>query len=164
MSTPRYSPAWVYAHAMVYLIHLADERYWGIGTAEFATHYLGIYFTNPAWWMVNVPSLVLFALATVLLARGWWPQWVVLALSVHLALHGLGRIPTSLWTGEVAPGVVTGVLLCTPLAAATWWRGLTAFDRRDQLRSALVGIASFQPLWHFALLPFPFLPTGPASG
>jgi hypothetical protein len=159
-----YSRTWLALFPLVYLIHLVDERCYWIGTAEFATRYLGIYFTNAAWWAVNVPSFVLLAGAAWLTARGVWPQWVAVALAVHLALHGLGRVPTSLFALRVAPGLVTGLLLCTPLAAATLWRARTALSRRELCRreiarGLLAGAASFQPFWHYALLPL--LPSAP---
>lgn len=154
-----YSSAWLSLFPAVYLAHLIDERYFGIGTANFATKYLGMYFTNEVWWFVNVPSFVLLAMAAALTARGGLPQWVAIALSIHLALHGLGRIPTSLWTLEIAPGLLTGLLLCAPLAAATLWRGRRVFSREQIAWGVLAGIVSFQPLWHFLLLPF--LPAAP---
>ncbi|MGI9592040.1 MAG: hypothetical protein ACR2P8_11780 [Myxococcota bacterium] len=155
-----FSTAWLAVFPVVYLVHLVDERYFWIGTAEFSTRYFGIYFTNGAWWAVNVPSLLLVILASVLTARGTWPQWVAIALAVHLLLHGLLRIPTSLWTLEIAPGLLTGVALCAPLAAATLRRGYGAFPRPEWNRGLVVGLLSFQPLWHAVLLPF--LPAGPA--
>lgn len=148
-----YSNGWLFLFPSVYLAHLIDERYFWIGTAEFSTRYLGIYFTNGVWWAVNVPSMVLVAVTALLVARGTWPQWVAISLAVHLALHGLGRIPTSLGTLTIAPGLVTGVLLCTPLAAVTLWRGYKALSRPEMVRGGLVGLASFQPFWHVALLP-----------
>lgn len=156
-----YSKAWLWLFPVVYLVHLIDERYFWIGTADFATQYLGIYFTNRAWWWVNVPSAALMMLTALLVARGSWPQWVAIALAIHLALHGLGRVPTSLWTIEIAPGLVSGLLLCTPLAAATLWRAHGRFARSDVIRGIGAGLASFQPFWHFALLPI--LPTGPTA-
>ena len=154
MSPRIYSTRWLVLLCVVYAAHLVDERYYWIGTADFATRYLGIHFTNTAWWAVNVPSIVLFSLAGALVARGTWPQWVALSLAVHLALHGLGRLPTSIWTREVAPGLVSGLLLCTPVAAVTFWRGYESLSRWETTRGVVVGVASFQPLWHFALLPF----------
>jgi hypothetical protein len=156
-----FSNAWIWLFPLVYLAHLIDERYFWIGTADFATRYLGIYFTNAAWWLINVPSLLLFTLAVILIVRGTWPQWVAIALATHLALHGLGRIPTSLWTLTIAPGLVTGLLLCTPLAAVTLWRALSVLPRRSFVRGVMVGAASFQPFWHFALLPV--LPSAPPA-
>ena len=156
-----YSNAWLSLFPVVYLAHLADERWFWIGTADFSTRYFGIYFTNSAWWAINVPSMIVLALATALLARGSWPQWVAIALAIHLALHGLLRVPTSLWTLAIAPGLITGFLLCIPLSAATLWRARRAFSRREAVNGLIAGVASFQPLWHFALLPL--LPRGPAT-
>jgi len=148
-----YTRGWLLLFPVVYLVHLVDERYFRIGTADCATRYLGMYFTNSAWWAVNVPSFVLFTLVTVLVVRGSWPQWVAIALAVHLALHGLARVPTSIWTARIAPGLITGLLLCCPLAAATLWRGRSAFPKSDTCKGFVAGVSSFQPFWHFALLP-----------
>jgi hypothetical protein len=150
---------WLWLFPPVYFIHLLDERYFGIGTADFAAQQFDIYFTNTAWWWVNVPSMLLLTLATALLVRGTWPAWVAIALAVHLSYHGLGRVPTSLWTSSIAPGLLSGLLLCTPLALATavWARG--RFSRPQVLRGLVAGHASFQPLWHLLLLPI--LPEAP---
>lgn len=155
-----FSRDWLSLFPLVYMLHLIDERYYSIGTADFATQYLGIYFTNAAWWAVNIPSLLLLAGATVLVARGQWPEWVAITLAMHLAIHGLGRVPTSLWSGTIAPGLLSGLLLCTPLSAATLWRARHAFSGAQWRNGVLAGVASFQPFWHFALLPV--LPAGPA--
>lgn len=149
--------AWLWAFPAVYFVHLADERFYWIGTARFATEYLGILFTNEAWWWVNVPSLLLFVAATVAAVRGWWQPWIAVAFAVHLALHGLGRVPTSLWTGTIAPGLLSGLSLCTPLAFWTFWRA-RVLARPELVRGAVWGVLSFQPFWHFAL--YPFLPEG----
>ncbi len=156
-----YSSAFLALFPAVYLAHLIDERCFWIGTADFATRYLGMPFTDAVWWAVNVPSLILLSLVSFLVARGSWPQWLVVALAIHLLLHGLGRVPTSLWTGTIAPGLITGLVLCTPLAVATLWRARSALSRRDIVRGLGVGVLSFQPFWHFALLPV--LPSGPAA-
>lgn len=162
LSPPLFSARWIALFPVIYLAHLIDERYTWIGTADFATQYLGIYFTNRAWWWVNVPSMALLTFAAAWTARGRWPRWVAVSLGVHLALHGLGRVPTSLWTLKIAPGLPTGLLLCTPLALATLWRGWHGLPRPELWRGAWVGVASFQPFWHFALLPF--LPGPPSAG
>lgn len=156
-----YTNAWLWSFPPVYLVHLIDERYFWIGTADFASRYLGMPFTNTVWWWVNVPSMALIVAATLLVVRGTWPQWVAVAMAIHLALHGLGRVPTSLWTLEIAPGLISGLLLCTPLAAATLWRARAALPRSEIVRGVVAGVASFQPLWHFVLLPV--LPAGPAG-
>ncbi len=145
----------------VYLVHLIDERYYGIGTADFATQYFGIYFTNEAWWAVNVPSLMMLTATATLVARQVWPRWLAVALATHLALHGLMRVPTSAWTLTIAPGLISGLLLCLPLSVITLLWGWSALPRTQFRNGILVGIASFQHLWHFLLLPV--LPGGPAA-
>lgn len=152
MTARVYSNAFLALFPAVYLAHLADERFFGMGTAAFATEYLGMPFSNAVWWAVNVPSMILLALASWLVARGVLPQWVTVALAVHLLLHGLGRVPTSLWWGTIAPGLITGLVLCTPLGLVALRRAWSFLPARDMLRGVAAGVLSFQPLWHAALL------------
>jgi hypothetical protein len=144
-----------------YLVHLIDERYYSIGTAEFSSRYFGIYFTNQAWWAVNVPSLIVLAATATLIARQVWPQWLAVALATHTLLHGLMRVPTSAWTLTIAPGLITGLALCLPLSLLTLRWGWSVLPPLQFRNGILLGIASFQPLWHFLLLPF--LPNAPAT-
>ncbi len=145
----------------VYFIHLLDERFYGIGTAAFATRYLGIYFTNFAWWAVNIPWFLGFTASASLTASGRCPDWVAVALATHLALHGVGRVPTSAWFVTIAPGLLSGLVLCLPLAIATFVRAHRTLPRAQVGIGVLVGLASFQPFLHFVLLPF--LPPPPTA-
>jgi hypothetical protein len=156
-----FSPEWIWLFPPVYLVHLLDERLFGIGTAEFATRYLGMHFTDFAWLLVNVPSFLLVTLTAWLVARRSWPQWLAVTLATHLALHALGRVPTSIWFSTIAPGLLSGLLLCLPLAVATWIWAERGLSRTQLLRGLLLGLASFQPLWHFLLLPV--LPAPPRA-
>ncbi len=152
---------WLWLLPPAYAIHLLDERLWGMGTAEFATRYLGMYFTNEAWLWLNAPSLVAFTAVGALAARRAGPAWLGVALATHLTLHALGRVPTSLWFAMVAPGVVSGLLVNLPVAVPILVRGARRLPRRALRHGVLAGIASFQPLWHFVLLPV--LPEAPAG-
>jgi hypothetical protein len=153
------SSTWVWLFPPTYLAHLIDERCFGIGTADFATQYLGIYFTNSTWLAVNAPSFLVLTVSTWLVVRGRWPGWITAALGTHLALHGLVRVPTSVWFGTVAPGLLTGLGLCVPLAGFALFRGHRRLSRSEFRIGILVGFASFQPFWHFLLLPV--LPRAP---
>ena len=145
---------WLWLFPPAYLLHLIDERFWGPGTAAWATANTGVYFTNSAWLAVNVPSLALLTVAAAFTASRRWPAWVAVALGAHLTLHALVRIVGTVVSGSVSPGVVTGVAVCLPLATLTFWRGFRALSG-PQLRAGLItGVLSFQPLWHFLLLPF----------
>ena len=157
----RQTSAAVTLYPGVYLIHLIDERYYGIGTADFSTQNFGVLFTNQAWWAVNVPSLIILTVTAALVARRVWPRWLAVALATHLAFHGLMRVPLSAWTLTIAPGLISGLLLCVPLSVFTLVWGWSALPRSQFRNGILTGIASVQPLWHFLLLPV--LPGAPAG-
>ena len=139
---------------MVYLAHLLDERFFGEGTAAWATEHTHLYFTNTAWFWVNLPSFVLFSWTAALAASGRLPVWCQVGLCTHLLLHALARVVGSLGTATLAPGVITGVALCTPAAFAVLARARPSLSQRGLAVGSAVGLASFQPLWHFLLHPF----------
>ena len=123
-----------------------------MGTAQWASHHTGIYFTNTAWLAVNVPSFLLLTLATWLVARRSWPMWVAVALATHLGLHAVSRVVGSFAFESVSPGVLTGVIACLPLGVLTYVRTARFLSRGQLIAGLLVGIATLQPLWHALLL------------
>ena len=151
----------VLGFAPVYFVHLLDERFWGIGTANWATTHTPFYFTNYAWLWVNVPSMLLLALVVVLIARRRVPEWAVVALSVHLVLHSVTRIFGTLIFASVSPGVISGVVICLPLAFWCLARGYRQLPKPDLRMGMIAGVLSFQPMWHSII--FPFLPAAPLA-
>jgi hypothetical protein len=156
-----FSARWLWLFPPAYLIHLLDERFWGSGTANWAYLHTGTYFTNEAWLAVNVPSMILLTVAAGLCAARIWPQWVAIALAIHFVLHTLVRVVGTPLSGVIAPGLVSGVLVCLPLAVPTLRRGYRALPWPAFRNGLVVGILSFQPLWHTILLPL--LPRGPSD-
>ncbi len=150
-----------WAYPIVYFVHLLDQWFWGPGAAQWATAHGTLYFTNYAWLWVNVPSMFILTLAALLTARQQLPAWVAVALGVHLALHALMRIAATAVFSSVPPGLVTGVLMCLPLAIPTLLRGYQGLPAREFRLGVLAGLLSFQPLWHLVL--YPVLPHGPAA-
>ena len=149
------------AFPIVYFLHLLDERFWGPGTANWATAHSPLYFTNSAWLWVNVPSMLLLALVARLTARQQLPAWAAVAVAMHLALHAVMRIVGTAVFESVSPGLVTGVFLCLPLAIPTLVRAYNRLPASQLRRGVLAGILSFQPLWHVVL--YPVVPHGPVS-
>ena len=151
----------VWAFIPVYLIHLLDERFWGVGTANWAAAHIPVYFTNYAWLWVNIPSAAVLSIVVVMVARGVLPEWAVVALSIHLLLHTLMRVIGTLAFTSLSPGLVSGVLLCLPLALWCLTRARRCMPNQALRWGAIAGVASFQPLWHGVL--YPFLPGAPPS-
>ena len=151
----------LWAFPAVYFVHLIDERFWGVGTANWATIHGPLYFTNYAWLWVNIPSMLALTLVAALVARGAVPEWAIVALSVHLLLHAVMRIGGTLVFASVSPGLISGVLLCLPLAVWSLARGYRRLSHRALCAGVIAGILSFQPLWHAVL--HPFLPPAPPA-
>ena len=151
----------LWAFVPVYFLHLLDERFWGVGTANWATAHTPFYFTNFAWLWINVPSMLAVVSVVVLIARRVFPEWAVVALAVHLSLHAVTRIGGTLVFVSVSPGVVSGLLLCLPLALWSLVHGYRELPRRALRSGVIAGVLSFQPLWHAVL--YPILPVAPPA-
>ena len=152
-TAPIFSQRWLWFFPPAYLVHLFDERFFGNGTAAWATEHMGVYLTNEAWLVINVVWILGFTLATWLVSRGTWPQWVVVALATHLVVHSLTRVWGSAVFAGWSPGVVSGVSICLPLAVMSLARGLRQLPLRQFATGLVAGAASLQGLWDFLMLP-----------
>jgi hypothetical protein len=151
--TPDVPRAFLWIFPPVYFLHLLDERFFGIGTAAWATRHMGIYLTNDAWLIINVVWFALLSVITWLVARGTLPNWVVVVLATHIAIHSLTRIWGSIVFPGWSPGVLTGVVVGLPWAAAMFYWARRTCSRRQLALGVIGGVLSLQPLWDFLMLP-----------
>ncbi len=105
--------------------------------------------------------MLALGLVVVLVSRRAIPEWAVVALGVHLLLHAVMRIFGTLVFASISPGLISGVLLCLPLAVWSLARGYRQLSHRALRAGAIAGFLSFQPLWHAIL--YPLLPTAPPA-
>lgn len=152
-TTRVFSAGWIWLFLPVYLLHLLDERFFAMGTAEWATLHMGVYLTNEAWLVINVAWLAGLTLVVTLMARGAWPDWVAIVLATHLAIHSLTRVVGSIVFPGWCPGVVSGVGVGLPWATVTFVRGLRALPPRQLISGVVLGVLSLQPVWDFLMLP-----------
>lgn len=143
LPTPQPIP-WLFAG--VYVAHLLDEGLFAGGLADWSTA-RGFHFTIENWLFVNAASVCLFTLAVALVARNRWPSWVLVSLSVHIALHAFAHVGASLWWRAISPGTLSGLALALPLAVwcARW--GWQTLEPRTLARAAAIGAATFQAPW-----------------
>ena len=153
VTAPIFSRNWLWLFPPAYLVHLLDERFFGNGTAAWATAHMGVYLTNDAWLIINVVWFLLLTLSTWLVSRGTWPQWVVVALATHIAVHSVARVWGSAVFAGWSPGVVSGVTICLPWAVITFARGFRLLPLRQFVSGLVFGALSLQPLWDFLMLP-----------
>jgi hypothetical protein len=144
---------WLWIFPPIYFLHLLDERFFGIGTAAWATQHMGVYLTNDAWLIINVVWFILLTLTTWLVARGTLPKWVVVVLATHIAIHSLTRIWGSIVFAGWSPGVLTGVVVGMPWATTIFYRAIRVYSPRQVALGVIGGVLSLQPLWDFLMLP-----------
>jgi hypothetical protein len=152
-ATPAFSMAWLSLFPPVYLVHLLDERFFGDGTAAWATAHMGVNLTNEAWLIINVVWFSGLSLVTWLVSQGRLPDWLVVSLATHLVVHSLTRVWGSAVFAGWSPGVLSGVTLCLPWAAVTIFRAYGPLSTRQLITGAVCGVLSLQPLWDFVMLP-----------
>ncbi len=152
-TAPILSRTWLSLFPPIYLLHLLDERFFGDGTAAWASEHMGVYLTNEAWLVINVAWFLGLSLATWLVSRRILPEWIVASLATHLAIHALTR----LWGSAVfvgwSPGVLSGVVVCLPWATVALVRANQRLPTRQLVLGVACGILSLQPLWDFFMLP-----------
>jgi len=148
-----FSERWLWLFPPIYLVHLLDERFFGAGTAAWATEHMGVNLTNEAWLVINVVWFCGLSLATWLVSHGRLPEWVVVSLATHLVVHSLTRVWGSAVFAGWSPGVLSGVIVCLPWAAATLVRAYGLLSTRQLITGVVCGILSLQPLWDFVMLP-----------
>ena len=146
-------PTLLWVFPPIYFLHLMDERLFGIGTAAWATRHMAVYLTNEAWLAINVVWFAFLTLITWLIARGTLPNWVVVVLATHIAIHSLTRVWGSIVFPGWSPGVLTGVVIGLPWAVVIFYRALRAYSRRQLALGLVGGVLSLQPLWDFLMLP-----------
>jgi hypothetical protein len=135
---------WLFVAA--YALHLFDEGTLSGGLARWSTEH-GFHFTIENWVFVNAISITVVVAAAYLVARNTWPPWVLVSISVHLALHAFVHVGASLWWSSLSPGAITGLLFALPLAIWCLVWGRHALDTRTFVRAAFIGAATFQAPW-----------------
>lgn len=135
--------AWPTVFPTVYLAHLLDERLWPPGTANWVTANTSLHFTNSAWLWVNLVSLAAMIVVSVLLARGVLPRSSEVAISTHIGLHGATRVLGTIFSLSIAPGVVTGVLLCLPLSVPLLLHGWKSLPRRSFVLALVAPVTQY---------------------
>ena len=144
---------WLSLFPVVYLVHLLDERFFGDGTAAWATQHMDVNLTNDAWLVINVVWFCGLSLVTWLVSQGRLPEWVVVSLATHLLVHSVTRVWGSAVFAGWSPGVLSGVTICLPWAAVTLIRVNPVLSRRQLVAGVACGVLSLQPLWDFVMLP-----------
>ena len=144
---------WLWLFPPVYFVHLLDERFFGIGTAAWATRHMGVYLTNEAWLVINIVWFLLLTLITWLVARGALANWVVVILATHIAIHSLTRVWGSIVFPGWSPGVLSGVVVGLPWAAVIYYQAVRVYSWRQLAVGVIGGVLSLQPLWDFLMLP-----------
>jgi len=152
-STQVFPRPWLWLFPPGYLVHLIDERFFGIGTAAWATAHMDVYLTNDAWLIINIVWFLGLSALTWLIARGSLPDWAALVLATHFAIHSLTRVWGSAAFPGWSPGVVSGVLIGLPWSVAMFYRGTRELEPRRIALAVALGVLSLQPVWDFFMLP-----------
>ncbi len=112
VTAPIFSRNWLWLFPPAYLVHLLDERFFGNGTAAWATAHMGVYLTNDAWLIINVVWFLLLTLSTWLVSPGVVSGVTIcLPWAVITFARGFRLLPLR----QFVSGLVFGALSLQPL-------------------------------------------------
>jgi hypothetical protein len=141
-----------YVIALLYGFHLLEEYAAPPGLWLWVETRFQIPFSHFHWLAVNIAFFALFLAAAHRLAKEAGPPWLTVAISVHLGLHAAMHLTHSILKSQYSPGLVTSLVFCLPTACALMPLALNSGSRRSILLGAVVGVATFPPLIHAAVL------------
>jgi hypothetical protein len=141
-----------YLIALFYGFHLLEEYAVPPGLWLWVETRFQIPISHFHWLVVNFAFFALFLAAVHLLAKGVGPQWLPVAISVHLALHAAMHLTHSLVTWQYSPGLVTSLVFCLPTAFALMFLSPHSASLRSIVLGAVAGVATFPPLIHATVL------------
>lgn len=132
----------------LYLFHLFEEYFGPPGLWRWVESNLAVSFSHFHWLAVNIPFFGAVVVALVLAERDPTSSWLRFAVATHLALHATMHALHSGAMQEYSPGVVSGIVLCAPVAGALVREELRHLDRRPLLLGVVCGVGTFPPLIH----------------
>jgi hypothetical protein len=132
-SARRLDPVWLFPPTFV--LHLVEEYFVSGGFPAWAAHALGIGFTNAEFVAWNVFALFLMCVAAWLVSRHARFRFIEIALAVAVLGNVAAHVFGSLMTWTYSPGLVTGVVVWSPLA----WIRLRSAQRASTWRARQAG-------------------------
>ena len=136
------SATWGWLFPLTYLLHLAEEWWGGEGFPAWINRIAGVPMGEIQFLVWNGLALFCLTVGVFLALRTKSLRWLPLAFGVAYLLNALSHLAASLLTVSYSPGLVSGLLLWTPLGTATLLRARKSLSRRAFRAGLIVGGAA----------------------
>jgi Protein of unknown function with HXXEE motif len=133
-------PKAVWLFPPTYALHLIEEYLVAGGWPLWAESTLGVHFNNSEFIAWNVFALGLMCVGVWLVSRNAKFRFIEIALAVAVLGNGLAHVLVSLVTGTYSPGLVTGVVVWTPLSVVCLRDANEAVTRKARLAGLYLGL------------------------
>jgi hypothetical protein len=132
------NPVWLFP--ITYALHLCEEYALGGGFPLWAERTLGVHFSDADFIAWNAFGLGVMCVGAWLVNRNSRFHFIEVALAIALLgnvmAHALGSVLT--WT--YSPGLITAVVLWTPLSVVRFRNAYAVVGRRARLAALCVGV------------------------
>jgi|GEM_PF-929402 len=133
---------WGWLFPLTYLLHLAEEWWGGEGFPVWINRIAGVEMTAGQFLVWNNLALFCLTMGVFLAMRIKSLRWLPLAFGVAFLLNALSHLAASLLTVSYSPGLVSGLLLWTPLGTVTLLRTRKSLSRRAFRAGLIIGGAT----------------------
>ena len=127
---------------LTYLLHIAEEWWGGEGFPAWINRIAGVRMEAGQFLVWNSLALFCLTVGVFLAMRTKSLRWLPLAFGVAFLLNTLSHLVASLLTASYSPGLVSGLLLWTPLGTVTLLRARKSLSRRAFHAGLIVGGAA----------------------
>jgi hypothetical protein len=145
--TPAVSPSqnafagsWIWLFPAAYVVHIAEELWAPPTFYVWASQFAGVAFTAQLFLVANAVFLTMMIVAVVLVLRGIWAPWLVLALATVVVLNALLHLLGTGLSRSYSPGLFSGLLLYLPLGGVTLVRGVRRLGATAVRQGVVVGV------------------------
>jgi hypothetical protein len=131
----------VWSFPATYLLHLAEEYFVAGGFPRWAERTLAVRFSEAEFVAWNAFALALMCVAAWLVSRDSKFRFIEIALGIAVLGNVVAHVLASLVTWTYSPGLITGILVWTPLGIARVRRALQASTQKARTAGTYLGVA-----------------------
>ncbi len=110
---------WSWLFPITYLLHIAEEYWSGPGYSDYLLRLRGVQLAPTHFLLVHAIGFALMMVGIVLARRLNFPNLLSVILGAVVLVNGLTHTILSLTHAEYVPGLITSILLWTPLGILT---------------------------------------------
>lgn len=149
----RFSGRWLWLFPVTYVAHAVEEIWAGGGYAAWISSLSGQPITDIELLVIHVALIVGMSAVVALVQARQRFCWSIVAFAVVVTGNTLMHAVSTWLTRSYSPGLVTGLVLWSPLGVFAVWRAHGSLRRADVAWGAAIGIVATLVISMLALNP-----------